>query len=350
MDRRWFLAALWLAFPPALHADPFILVADSGASQFGQISLFRQYDPSGVETGRVTNPAFSFPTILAADSAGTSFVTNINFIPAQRYPDIIRVDLSGNILARNSAVNLVGPVGGELSFTINSGHGTYLATSNNPTLLVEFDSNLQLLRQIPTGQTFGPGIRIVGIAISPDLSKILVADQDGQSGHGFLRIYDYTTGNQLGQIHNPALAYPVDLKYGPGGLLYVTDRGSTQLEDNILVFDSSFNLIREFTSGAPVHYNFGSFDILPNGNLVLIEPDFPVDKPIRILTNTGQFVTEFGEEINQAEAITVVAGPGGPTPGTIPEPTTFSLMLVGVFVLLLVNRRMNRRSTCCPIR
>jgi hypothetical protein len=339
MDRRWYLAALWLALPPALQADPVILVTDDTAS------LIRQYNTSGVEIGRITNPAFSHPSILEADQAGTSLVTDI-FIPGQRSPDIVRVDLSGNILARNSAANLVGFAGGELGFVINSGRGTFLATTNDTTQIVEFNSDLQLLRRIPTGSTNGPGLQIVGVGVTPDRSKILLTDLDGQSGHGFLRIYDYASGIQLGQIHNPALASPIVPKYGPDGLLYVTDRGSTEIEDNILVFDSNFNLIREFTSGAPVHYNFGAFDLLPDGDLVVIESSFLADTPIRIVTNTGQFVREFGEDMNQFFGVTVIGGPAV----AIPEPTTFSLLLVGVFALLLANRRMNCRSTCCPAR
>jgi hypothetical protein len=281
--------------------DPAIIIFATD----GDNSLIRQYDLEGQEVGQISNTALSFPTFLTADPLTRTLITDINFIGPDG-PDIVRIDLQGHIVARNSSASIFGRQGGGIVDVIPSRHGSFFVTSTLNTQIAEVDQDLQVIRRFASGAAAG-GLRLLGGTTSPDGTKLLVVDADDQSGAGFIRIYDTLSGAQLGRITNPALQFPVDLEFNSQDLLYVTDRGLFLTEDHILVFDSAFHLVNQFTSGAELHFNFGPFAILPGDNLALLETNFQTPAPIRILGPAGEFLSEFGDGLSNPFGIAALS-------------------------------------------
>ena len=66
--------------------------------------------------------------------------------------------------------------------------------------------------------------------------------------------------------------------------------------------------MREFNSGAPFHADFGSFDILPDGNLAIVPTPYIHEPilPLRILSPTGELRLEFGNGLSRPNAVAVM--------------------------------------------
>jgi DNA-binding beta-propeller fold protein YncE len=193
-------------------------------------NLIRVYDRAGTEVGQISNPLLNFPTLLTFDEATQSLITDINFLPSGLGPDLVRMDLGGNIIARNSSAVIFGKTGGGIVDVTPSGNGTFFVTSTLNTEIAEIDQNLQLLRRFASGAVTG-GLRTLGSAVSPDGLRLYVADGDRQSGAGFIRVFDALTGAQLPPLMNPEFSLPMDLRFDARGFLYVADRGQAHVPE-----------------------------------------------------------------------------------------------------------------------
>ena len=69
----------------------------------GNNNLIRQYDLEGNEIAQITNSSLQFPTFLTADSATRTLITDINFIPGEDGPDLVRLDLPRALLSMPTA-------------------------------------------------------------------------------------------------------------------------------------------------------------------------------------------------------------------------------------------------------
>jgi hypothetical protein len=196
--------------------------------------------------------------------------------------------------------------GAQVIDLINSGRNRFFATSVG-TEIAELNEQLGVIRRFPSGATPG-GLTTLGGAVSPDGTRLYVADVDHQSGNGFIRVFDTTTGALLDELGHGALAFPVMVACNASGDLIVTDRGPSPWDqDNILVFSEDGILKDQFTSGAPDHPNFGAFDLDRLGNVVLLEGTYFLETPIRILAPDGAFISEFGEGWGGGDAILVMS-------------------------------------------
>jgi len=299
----------------------------------GEQNLIRVYDTQGSQVSTIANPDLNFPSLLEGFNGGQSLITNINFVPGGG-PDLVKLDLQGNILSRTTSRDIFGANGGGIIDVINSGSDTFFITSTLNTQVAEIDSNLNLIRRFPSGATNG-GLRTLGGAVTNDGSLLYIADADGQSGNGFVRIFDTVTGNQIDSITNNGIEFPITMEFDLNGNLYITDRGGTSGEDKILVFSDSNILIDEFNSGAPIYANFGWFDLDSLGNLVMLETNFDTDSPIRILQQDGTFIREFGDGLNNPHGILVMP--------VVPVPAAAWLFGTGLLGLIGFSRR--RKST-----
>jgi len=208
-------------------AQPLAVAVNRGSSDEiyiadGAPDLIRVFDNAGLETRQITNPEFNFPTLLTFDEATGSLVTDINFLPSGQGPDLVRIDLNGNILARNSSAIIFGTTGGGIHDVTPSGNGTFYVTSTLNTEVAEVDQDLQLLRRFPTGAVSG-GLRILSSAISPDGAQLYVADFNHYSGAGILRIFDSLSGDPEALFTHAALNGPVDLHFDSRGFLFIAD-------------------------------------------------------------------------------------------------------------------------------
>jgi hypothetical protein len=298
------LGMLFLASLESKADAPWYLFVSDGAS-----NLIRQYDMQGTEVRQIRNPEFNFPTFLAADPENGFLYTDINFDPSGNL-SVVKFDLDGNIVARNTSSNIFGMSGGGIVEFIPSRRGTFFVTSTLNTRIAETDRDLKPIRYFPSGATQG-GLRTLGGAVSLDGQTLYVADADGQSDYGFIRVYNALSGLQVGVITNSGLEFPFAVRIGPTGRIYVSDRGGvTNVPDRILVFETNQVFIKQFRSGAPITYNFGPFDILPDGELALLETNFETQTPIRFLTAQGDFVKEFGDGLRNAYGIAFMPAPG----------------------------------------
>jgi hypothetical protein len=284
---RWLLCLLGL-FPatavPAAQSVTCLFAAD------GSSNLIRQYDLAGKEVRQITNDQFNFPTLLTFDSSTGSLITDINFTGPDA-PDLVRFDLQGNILARNTSASIFGQQGGGIVDVVDSKRGTFFVTSTLNADIAEIDRNLQVIRRFSTGAIRG-GTRILGAAASEDGSRLYVADANDSPGRGFIRIYDTSSGLQIARMTNAALAYPMFPRFADSGLLYVTDLGPQADQDNLLVFDQKGHLVRRFRTGTTIPGEFGRFEFLPNGRLAVLHSR-DADSAIRVLTEAGGFVLQF---------------------------------------------------------
>lgn len=317
----------WGLITPSASAADLIYATD------GLTDSIRVFDKTGNELGNITNPALDLPTLLEGYSNGQYFITDINFVPWGG-SDLVKMDLNGNIASRTTTKSIFGETGGGIVDVINSGKDTFFVTSTLNTQIAEIDSDLNLIRRFPSG-AIGSGLRTLGGAVSNDGAMLYIADAAAQSGKGFIRIYDTLTGNQIGTLNNSALELPIELTFNKSGELFVTDRGGSFTGDKILKFSAEGLLLDQFTSGAPVHYNFGAFDLDSDGNIVLIETNFPAESPIRILSEDGLMLGEFGSGLHSANGILVMST------ALIPEPETYAMMLAG---LALLGRMAKRRK------
>ena len=129
--------------------------------------------------------------ILRSQPYPNAVVTNINGIVSHI------IDLDGNIVARNSSAVIFGQPGGGFVDVVDTGHGTFFVTSTLNTEIAEVDVDLAVVRRFPTGAS-GGGLQILGAALTTDATRLYVADANGQSGDGFIRIYDADLGLQIG--------------------------------------------------------------------------------------------------------------------------------------------------------
>jgi hypothetical protein len=53
--------------------------------------------------------------------------------------------------------------------------------------------------------------------------------------------------------------------------------------------------------------NFGAFDLSSSDELFLIESDYAMETPIRVLTPDGEFVREFGNGLENSNGILVMS-------------------------------------------
>ena len=300
----------------------------------GVDNIIRVYDKSGKEVSSISNSELNFPTLLEGFNDGRFFITDINFVSSGG-PDLVKMDLSGNIIARTSTEDIFGETGGGIVDVINSGSDSFYITSTLNTEIAEIDSDLNLIRRFPSGARPG-GLRILGGAVSNDGKRLYVADADGQSGHGFVRIYDTNTGSQVDTLENNSINFPFMLEFNAAGDLIMTDRGATYDDDRIMIFHGNA-LFNSFNSGAPVHDNFGNFDLDSEGNIVLLETNLPTETPIRILDIEGHFISEFGNGLQNPHGIMVMNTPVQP----VPEPSTLMLLVTGVSGLL-TSRNLRR--------
>lgn len=290
----------------------------------GVANTIRVYDKVGTEMPSISNPALDFPTLLEGFNGGQYFITDINFAPWGG-SDLVKMDLRGNVVSRTTTQDIFGATGGGIVDVINSGSDTFFVTSTLNAQIAEIDSDLNLIRRFSSGAT-SSGLRTLGGAVSNDGAKLYVADADGQSGTGLIRIYDTLTGSQIDTLSNPAIEFPFMLEFNAVGDLFLTDRGGSFTEDKILSFSATGVLQDQFTSGAPIHYNFGAFDLDSKGNLVLLETNFDTDSPIRILSNDGGFIAEFGDGLSNPNGILVMS--------TVPLPAALWLFVTGAAILI----------------
>lgn len=292
-------------------------------------NIIRKYNSSGTEIGQVSNFQLNFPTLLAATADGKSIVTDINFVgPAG--PDLIRLDLAGKTLARASSEGIFGISGGGIVSVVDTGRNTFLITSTINSQIAETDYTFNRIRLVPTNTSLG-GLRTLGIAMSPDGNQFFVADADGQSGHGFLRIFDYQSGAQQKSFANPSIIFPVDLSFASNGNLFVSDRGINFIDDKINQFELDGTFIGQISSGAIEHANFGQFDATQVGRLLVLETNSPTQTPIRLLSYNGTLISEFGPSNARITDVIAVS--------TVPEPSTIVLFLVGSALIARSKRQ-----------
>ena len=282
-------------------------------------NIIRKYTLTGTYIGQISNSELNFPTLLAATADGRTIVTDINFVGAAG-PDLIRLDLAGNTLARASSQSIFGITGGGIVSVVDTGRNTFLITSTINSQIAETDYTFNRVRLIPTNTSPG-GLRTLGIKMSPSGGQFFVADADGQSGHGFLRIFDYQSGLQQNIVADPHIIFPVELSFSPNGNLFVSDRGISFTDDKINQFSLSGQFISQIASGASEHANFGQFDITQDGHLLVLETNSLTQTPIRLLTYNGNLLYEFGPSNARITDLIAVS--------TVPEPSTLVLFLVG---------------------
>lgn len=305
-----------------------LIYATDGASD-----LIRVYDRTGTELSSISNPVLNFPTLLEGFNSGQYFVTDVNFV-GPGGPDLVKMDLNGNVIARTTTQDIFGETGGGIVDVINSGRDTFFITSTQNTQVAEVDANLDLIRRFSSGAS-KYGLKTLGGAVTNDGTQLYVADADYQSGNGFIRIFDTSTGAQVDTISDSSIECPVMMHFSAEGDLFLTDRGKSFTEDRILVFSEDNILQNEFSSGAPVHYNFDSFDLDSAGNLVILETNFPTRSPIRILAQDGTFISEFGDGLQNPHGILAMT--------TVPEPSSLWTFATGSLALLGFYRRTKTR-------
>jgi hypothetical protein len=276
----------------------------------GTNDLIRRFNASGRELTPITNRALRFPTLLAATRDGRSLITNINFVgQSETGTDLIRLDLKGRTLARKPVRDIFGSDEGGPVSVVDTGRKTLLITSTQNTTIAETDYHFNPIRLIPTGAAFD-GLRTLGIAMSPGRTHFWVADADAQSGNGFLRKFDYTTGLQVATLKDQHIRVPIEVEFSRDGRLFVSDRGETFEEDMIHEFDSDLSFVKTIFSGALLHYNFGAFKMLPNNTILVVETNYPTRTPLRRLTFDGSLISQFGPSgVSMYDVIAVKSAP-----------------------------------------
>ena len=284
----------------------------------GTNNSIRVFGSAGEELPSILNPQFRFPTFLSQTIDGTSLITDVNFVGPSG-PDLVRIDLSGNIQARATSHSIFGISGGGVVSVVDTGRRSLLITSTINTIIVETDYDFNVIRRIASNAPAG-GLRTLGAAMSLDNSRLYVADADGQSGSGFIRIFDYLSGLQISAITNPVIQFPFELRFDRAGDLFISDRGASFSEDWIHEFFPDGTLGQTIRSGATSHANFGSFDILPDGRLLVLETNIPTQSPIRLLDSFGNLIIEFGPNDVQITDVLVAYA--------VTEPPIWMLLLI----------------------
>ena len=317
------------------HSEDRIYVASGNQGTYG----IRVFDTSGIQLYTITNPLLNFPTVLAGYNNGNNLITDINFV-GNNGPDLVKLDLNGNILARTSNFDIFGQTGGGITSVINSGHDTFFTIGGNDQI-AELDGNLSLIRRFTSNVPDTGGLHLIGGAVNNNGSKLFIADMNGQTGQGLVRVYDTASGQQTGTLGGYAfLDAPRYIAFDSYNNLYVSNLSSDPTKNypnyqnlDFIVFDQTLSFLKKVNSGLPSnYYPQGQFDIDSNNNIFTIESYSSSFTTVKKIDTNGNFISEFGSELSGNAIISM------PAPVT-PIPATSWLLLSGVGGLGLMSRK-----------
>lgn len=114
--------------------------------------------------------------------------------------------------------------------------------------LVSPDGTVAALKWVEGGRDGAPLHEPLGLVIHGD--EIFVADRDGETGQGAVRVFDRSSGAYRRSIFVPGAVRLNDLAAAPDGTLYVTDSGS-QTDEGALYVLSPEGAARVFVPRGP---------------------------------------------------------------------------------------------------
>ena len=323
----------------AKHTEAVVLLVSSdtaGTSSIGRITSYDGITGQFIDTrfGPIDNSINS----MAPGPNGTVYVGEVN--NRANTGRVLRIDgRTGELIdvlipsLNTPAAMRIGPDGN--LYVLRSGRNPQIQRYDAQTgdFIDNFASQSLV---VPQSLAFGPD----GNLYVP--SNIILSDGSRQS---FVSRFDGASGIFLGSFQTAASIVATELEFGPDGNLYVAG----PFDDNIARYNPiTGEFIDEFISSGlsfPDSLEFG-----PDGNLYVSarnpSPGGTIGSIQRFDGTTGEFIDEF-----------VTPGSGGfgfPRPGffftslsdptTLPEPTTLTVLGLGLFGLAIALRRQRRHQ------
>lgn len=127
------------------------------------------------------------------------------------------------------------------------------------------DGAIRALKWIEGGRDGTPLHEPLGLVIHGD--EIFVADRDGETGQGAVRVFDRASGAYRRSIAVPDAVRLNDLAAAPDGTLYVTDSGS-QTDEGALYVISPAGEVGVFVARGPETQRANGVAVTPDGLIV----------------------------------------------------------------------------------